>query len=247
MDLSEWEEHFGFLLEREVDSCLDEHADQLFRENPLKSRKLQREQMRMELLRMFRLEEATELIDRALPLLSTLLPQRVLREEWESCLEEFLSCDEALIAFFEKDAAGEIPPDQYIPIHLMLGLSTNTLKHCYELGGALYRERNFDDARCLFGFLISIAPHRLEFWIALAMCYEKMGQSQEAIATYTVAEALFKGEPSLHIHLANQYITGGDLTHARIQLDEVKKTFIEFPEKKAGWEQAYEYLCSRSG
>lgn len=248
MDLSEWEEHFGGLLEDEVDSYLDEHADELFHADPMRrqSTEAQKKQTKEELMRMFRLEDATELIDRALCLVRDMLPQRITQEAWEVCLEEFLTCDESLCEFFEKDANGEISHEDYIPIHQMLGISTTTLRHCYELGQWCYAEKDFEDGRSLFGFLTAVAPYMPEFWISLGMCHNQMGQYQEAVETYKTAQELFKGDPSMYIHCANNYIASGDSTNAAIELDEVKKIFDEHPEYKADWEKTYDYLRSRS-
>jgi tetratricopeptide (TPR) repeat protein len=246
MDLSEWEEHFGSLLEDEVDTYLDENADELFQDDPMKPKGVQKKQTKEELMRMFRLEDATESIDRALCIVRDMLPQRVSKDVWESCLNEFLTCDESLCEFFEKDADGEISHDDYIPIHQMLGLSTETLRHCYELGQWCYAEKDFDDGRCLFGFLTSVAPYMPEFWVSLGMSYNQMGQYQEAIDTYKTAQELFVGDPSMHIHCANNYIAIGDNTCANIQLDEVNKIFDEHPEHKSDWEKTYDYIRSRS-
>lgn len=246
MDLSEWEEHFGGLLEDEVDAYLEKHADELFRSDPMRgSESAQKQQTKEELMRMFRLEDATELIDRALCLVRDMLPLRISKEEWEGCLNEFISCDESLCEFFEKDANGEISHDDYIPIHQMLGISTETLRHCYELGQWCFAEKDFEDARSLFGFLTSVAPYMPEFWISLGMCYNQMGQYQEAIDTYKTSQDLFKENPAMFIHCANNYIAYGDTTKAAIELDEANKIFDKHPDYKAEWEKTYDYLCSR--
>lgn len=192
----------------------------------------------------FRLKGVAELIDRALYLISVMLPQRVVREEWEACLKEFMDCDDSLCDFLEKGARGKMPSDPYA-IHQMLGLSKNTLKHCYELGEELYRRQDFDEARCLFGFLASIAPYMPECWISLGMCYNKMGKIKDAIATYALAQEIFKEEPSLPIYCAANYIALGDHLPARIELSKVEKIFARYPKVKNHWGKMHGHLRSR--
>lgn len=246
MDLSQWEEHFGKLLEDEVNDYLDEHAGELFHQDPMRSPEMQKQQTKEELMRFIRLDDAAGLLDRALSLIRDMLPQRISKEEWETCLNEFLNCDESLCEFFERDANGEISEEDFIPIHQMLGISEATLQHCYELGQWLFSQKDFDDARSIFGFLTTVAPYMPEFWISLGMCYNQMKCYQEAINTYKAAQDLFKDDPALYIHCANNYLANNDKTNASIELDAVKKIFDSSPECKAEWEKTYDYLCSRS-
>lgn len=246
MSLDDWDKHYQALMDEEIESYLTENADVLFKDDPMKPKELQKQQSREELMRMFRLEDAAESIDRALGLIISTLPQRLTPDDWEEVLNEFLSCDDALCDFFEKDANGEISQEDYIPIHQMCGISTYTLKLCYELGQWYFAEKDFDDARCIFAFLTTVAPYMPEFWISLGMSYTQMQQYDNAINSYKTAQKLFKNDPAMYIHCANNYIANGCAASANNELDEVSNIFSESPGLKGEWERTYDYLRSRS-
>lgn len=245
MDATEWSDHFSKLLEEEVDSYLKEHADELFTPSPLQPIEVQIQQAKRELIHKLSLGDSHESNERALGLIHDQLPQRISLDEWDACLEDFLKCEDTLFEFFEQNADGEVSDDNYIPLHQMLGISTQTLSHCYELGKWFYEEKNYDEACDIFKFLTCIAPNMPEFWISLGITQNNMGYYQEAIDTYQKAKELFDGNPAIHIHLANNHIANSDRTNAAMELDETKKIFDEHSDYKSEWGRTYDYLRSR--
>jgi len=246
MDLNEWEEHFNTLLNEEVDNYLNENEDDLFVNNPLKSKEVQKQQTKEEVMKTFRLEEAGELINQALCVIRDMLPQHILKEEWELVYDEFTNCDEALTSYFEATENGKIKSTDFVPIHEMCGISLDTLMHCYRLGQWVFQQKDFSDARAIFSFLVAVAPYVPEFWISAGMCSNQMQEYQKAIDSYKLAQTLFPENPAVFVHCANNCIANGDLINAKIELDEVKKLFDRDPECKEQWNDTYTYLLSRA-
>lgn len=242
MQLSEWKQQFTQLLEEGVDSYLDEHADELFEPNPLKSIELQRRQAKKEMIRKFRNDNTLEHTKRALCLIRDLLPQMISESEWATCVQEFRNSGNSLCEFFQKEETGELSKEVYIPLYERLGISTETLKHCYELGQWHYNRRDYYDSSSIFKFLTTLASDTLEFWIALGMSHSKMKQYQQAINTYKNAQDLFGGVIALHIHCAHNHIANSDRTNAAIELDDAKKLLNENPEYNQCWGEMYDYL-----
>ncbi|MEC7840374.1 MAG: hypothetical protein VX777_10085 [Chlamydiota bacterium] len=246
MELHEWEEHFDALLDNEVDNYLSENEDDLFIETPMKSKEQQKIQTKDEIMKTFRLEEAGDLIEQALCVIRDLLPQHITKEEWEKVYEEFMNCDEALVKHFEAVENEAIDKDEFTPIHEMCGISNDTLMHCYRLGQAIYNDKEYADARAIFSYLVTVAAYVPEFWISAGMCCYQMEEYQQAIDSYKLAQSLFPDEVALYIHCANNFIANGDLTNAKIELDEVKKIFIKDPSSQEQWNKTYEFLVSRA-
>lgn len=244
-NLDQWEKHFNALLENDVDEYIEEHAEELFEHSRMNPIKRQKEEAKKEVIKILKFEEASESIDRALNLIRDFLPQHISASDWEEIVEEFANCDEVICDHFEKQESGEISFESYTPIHKMCGISNKTLKHCYELGQYCFKENDFDDARCIFGFLTMLAPQMIESWISCGMCYNKMQEFENAIITYNLAKEVFPNNPTLSIHCANNYISLGDNSHAKEELDRAEELFNNYPELKSEWEQTFQFLSSR--
>ncbi len=248
MDLNKWEEHFNNLLEEEVDKYLTENGDALFIETPLKSKQLQKKQTKDELMKAFRLEDSENRIERALLLIRDLLPKYIPAAEWEVVNREFRESDKALVKYFESmENRNPEKKEPDFTIAQMCGISDESLQACYKLGEVLYQEKNYNDARALFGFLAALSPHIPEFWICSILCCNQLKQYHEAIELCKIGQQLFPEYVAMYIHGANNCIANGDTTGAEIALDHAKKIIDTHPEFKTEWGETYQYLKSRSG
>ena len=246
MDLKKWEEQLNMILEEEVDSFLEKNEAELFIESPLKSKKQQKIQSREELLKTFRLEDASDQIEKALIIIRDRLPQFITDDEWNSVYEEFINCDEALLNYFEAVENGEIDVEVYISIAEMCGISGETLKHCYELAQKLYEDKDYSDARALFGFLAAICPETPEFWISSGMSAYQLKNFHEAIELYKIGQRLFPENVAFYIHAANSCIADEDISNAKIFLEKAKALIELHSNYKKEWGETYEFLNSRA-
>ncbi len=245
MEFDEWDEKFNAVLEEEVDKYLYENEEALFADNPMKSKEQQLQQSREEILKSFRLDDASDQIETGIKLIKQFLPRRISESEWETVYNEFINCDQSLTTYFNACEDGERDKDEFVPIHEMCGISDTTLSHAYTLGCWMFDEKDFADARAIFSFLLTIAPHYPEFWISAGMCHHQMEEYAAAIELYQLACELFPKDAAMFIHCANNYLEVGDMTHAKIELEKAYVLFYEFPESKSEWSKTYDYLKSR--
>ena len=246
MDLKKWEDHLDVILEEEIETFLDNNEAELFIESPLKTREQQKFQSREELLKTFKLEDASDQIEKALVIIRDMLPQFITDEEWNAVYEEFINCDEALISYFEAVENEEIDIEVYVSIAEMCGISGETLKHCYELAQKLYEDNDYSDARALFGFLAAICPETPEFWISSGMSAYQMGNFQEAIELYKIGQQLFPENVAFYIHAANSSIANNDISNAKIFLEKAKALIDLHSDYKKEWGDTYDFLKSRT-
>lgn len=246
VDLKKWEEQLNMMLEEEIETFLEKNEAELFIESPLKSKKHQKIQSREELLKTFRLEDASDQIEKALIIIRDMLPQFITESEWNAVYEEFINCDEALISYFEAVENGEIDVKVYVSIAEMCGIGSETLKHCYELAQKLYEDKDYSDARALFGFLAAISPETPEFWISSGMSAYQLKNFQEAIELYKIGQQLFPENVAFYIHAANSSIADEDILNAKIFLEKAKALISLDSNCKKEWGDTYDFLNSRA-
>jgi type III secretion system low calcium response chaperone LcrH/SycD len=87
----------------------------------------------------------------------------------------------------------------------LLGYDEALLKAQYKKAYELYQNADYKNAAAAFSFLTMLNPYEFNFWMGLGMSKQSERFFEEAVVSYTAAEAMEPDNPVPHLHLAQCY------------------------------------------
>lgn len=87
---------------------------------------------------------------------------------------------------------------------------SDDFKIIYALARALYQKGDIVEARPIFERLISLKPFEADYWVGLALCWQKGENYTEALKAWTVSTLLDDKSPLFHFHMVECYLALGN-------------------------------------
>jgi len=87
----------------------------------------------------------------------------------------------------------------------LLHYDDNVLQTQYQKGYELYHKADYKNAAAAFSYLTLLNPYNYNFWMGLGIAKQSERLYEEAIVSYTAAEAMDPEHPLPHLHLAQCY------------------------------------------
>lgn len=114
--------------------------------------------------------------------------------------------------------------------HNLLGYESELMETQYRKAYKLYHKGDYKSASSAFSYLTMLNPYEYHYWMGLGISKQKERLFEEAIVSYTAAEALNPEHPLPHLHLAQCFyaINVPDQT-----VDHLKKTIEIAAEQEA--------------
>ncbi len=105
----------------------------------------------------------------------------------------------------------------------LLNYDENLLQTQYKKAYDLYQKADYKNAAAIFSYLTVLNPYEYNFWMGLGISKQSDRLYEEAIVSYTIAEAMDAENPLPHLHLAQCFYA----LQAREQAVEHLKRAIE--------------------
>lgn len=109
--------------------------------------------------------------------------------------ETFQEHKEELLAYFRKGGTW----------HALLGYTDEVMEGYYAKAYALYQGADYQNANTAFFYLTTLNPYEYRYWMGLGLTQQRQGSYEEALVSYTCAEAVDPTHPMPHFHLAQCY------------------------------------------
>ncbi len=87
----------------------------------------------------------------------------------------------------------------------LLGYSDSVMMAQYKKGYDLYQQAEYKDAAAVFSYLTTLNPYEYQFWLGLGLAKQSDRLYEEALASYTAAEAIEPSNPEVQLQLAQVY------------------------------------------
>ncbi len=229
--------HLDEYIEREAElhaaSALGREEDYQFLATPLKSAALIRKERYEELFNFYQC--------------------RVLRSEIEQA-EKIVSEDPAASMQVVKEVGQvmntvrERLEDPALDIHKLLcfrdlcGISNESLLEMFSKAQKLILDKRFQEAKALLTYLNVMAPRVTGFWISLGVCFENLGDFDEALAAYQVAKSISAEDPQPCLCLCHCFLSLKDYAQAREELQNAEMRCRESPALSQEWMPTVEQL-----
>ncbi len=84
----------------------------------------------------------------------------------------------------------------------LLNYDDNLLRSQYQKAYDLYQKADYKNAAALFSYLTVLNPYESNFWMGLGISKQSDRLYEEAIVSYTTAEAMNPENPIPHLHMA---------------------------------------------
>jgi len=101
-------------------------------------------------------------------------------------------------------------------------LSNESISCFYQVGREYLNEKHYREASGLFYLLIQLTPDVYEFWLGMAICYQKQKFFREAIKAYEKAKTLRSEDPTFDTFIAECFIFLSEKTLAEEHLHHAK-------------------------
>jgi type III secretion system low calcium response chaperone LcrH/SycD len=106
--------------------------------------------------------------------------------------DQFTQHQEVLIHYFENGGTWQD----------LLHYDENVLQTQYQKAYDLYHKADYKNAAAAFSYLTVLNPYNYNFWMGLGIAKQSDRLYEEAIVSYTAAEAMDPQHPLPHLHLA---------------------------------------------
>lgn len=169
-----------------------------------------------------RIARGVEIIDHNLDRLSN---AKTCRQELTECANRFADKIIAAVKKFEQDpnsvkewewmedADHKIKTSDTIAD--LLGISFETCGSFYEIGSMLFREKQYEDACCVFQFLSILQPYTYEVWISLGLCHHHLNDLLSAISAFAISSLMNPTKVEPYIYGAECFLGANDHKNAK--------------------------------
>ncbi|MBV36925.1 MAG: CesD/SycD/LcrH family type III secretion system chaperone [Rickettsiales bacterium] len=118
-----------------------------------------------------------------------------------------------------------------------MGLTDGMVEGIYGHAYRLYNSGQYREASQLFRLLVMLDATTQKYMMGLSACYHLLGEYENALMTYSVAEILNPEDPMPCYHSSDCYARMGEMDNALEQL--------QFAEEKCGERAEYAHLKDR--
>jgi type III secretion system low calcium response chaperone LcrH/SycD len=101
--------------------------------------------------------------------------------------------EDVLMSYFEKGGTWQD----------LLGYDQNVLQSQYKKAYDFYQKADYKNAASAFSYLTMLNPYEYNYWMGLGISKQSDRLYEEAIVSYTAAEAMDPENPLPHLHLAH--------------------------------------------
>lgn len=112
----------------------------------------------------------------------------------------------------------------------LLGYDDNLMQLQYQKAYDFYQNADYHNASAAFSFLTMINPYQYDYWMGLGSSKQSERHFEEAIVSFTAAEAMNPEEPAPHLQLAQCFYALNVLEETTNQLKLAIKIAGERPE-----------------
>ncbi len=233
------------LVEKEVDTLLEKDAYYQLLSTPIKPASVIKQQHRRQLVEFFKLTDLHTQLDTAQSLILRGLPDLISAQDFSKVKNEIDESTEHFLSFVDMQDEEDEKPENPVLLQEMFGFSNETLLHVYDLGANLLEKGIIQDARVLFTFLTTLAPHVSSYWIGLGVCLQELNKKEDAIIAYGAANFLDPMEPAPLFYILECYMALKETDKAKLEVDELKKVLPNLEKsERAIWEQKINTLLS---
>jgi tetratricopeptide (TPR) repeat protein len=233
------------LLEKQGSSSLLDHDDAYVAQaTPLKPAEQLKEQHLRANKEYLRAESLYQDFRHGLKLIRDQLPDKIAPDEWDKIQKELANTSQSLHTFIETD-------ENQDPTYMQsaLGISDDTCWHFYDYGMTLFKQSQYDDARCIMELLVNLAPYSPSFWLSYAYCYQMQNQLNEAVEIYKTAQHVHPENVPLFLFSADCHVLLKNYEEAHTEILQAKQN-VEGDKEAAQWKpkiKSMEYILqSRS-
>lgn len=207
-------------LEIEVDKEIDTYVDNfVFNETPeqkaLQNLKLRRESLRQELKEGVKLSEFSEMVEKAIDILSDEQTNQLSKEGNEQ-LSAALSRASSNLATIKSIEIGNAT------LQSITEISQDTMSLIAQAALAKFAQQMFGDSEALFSFLSILNPEYSEYWLRLGISAQKNENLDLASRAYTAASALDPDNIGARLFGADCLMERHLLEESKIELEAAK-------------------------
>lgn len=149
--------------------------------------------------------------------------EQLCRKELQECSIRIARNLLAAVEKFEKDPASldglewmqGKETKHFQNIAELLGLSFEICGSFYEIGAALFREKQFEEACSVFQFVSLLQPYTYEVWLALGMSHQRLEELVNAVSCFSVASLMDPSRMEPYIYSAECLIEGNEIEDAK--------------------------------
>jgi len=87
----------------------------------------------------------------------------------------------------------------------LLGYNEDVMMAQYKQAYDLYQQAQYKDAAACFSYLTTLNPYQYSYWMGLGIAKQCDRLYEEALVSYTAAEAIDPENPLPHLHLSQCY------------------------------------------
>ncbi len=87
----------------------------------------------------------------------------------------------------------------------LLGYDEDVMMAQYKKAYDLYQQAQYKDAAACFSYLTTLNPYQYSYWMGLGISKQSDRLYEEALVSYTAAEAIDPDNPLPHLHLSQCY------------------------------------------
>jgi type III secretion system low calcium response chaperone LcrH/SycD len=106
--------------------------------------------------------------------------------------KKFNKHKDELLGYFEKGGTWKD----------LLGYDKNLMQTQYKIAYDFYQKADYKSAAAAFSYLTMLNPYEFTYWMGLGIVKQSDRLYEEAIVSYTAAEAMDPENPIPHLHLA---------------------------------------------
>lgn len=125
----------------------------------------------------------------------------------------------------------------------LLGFSPETCKSFYEIGSNLFKEKQYEDACCVFLFLSLLQPYTYEVWVSLGLCHQHLEDWFSAVYCFSLASVMNPDHIDPYIYGAECFLAANDKKNAKGNL-EIARHFLT-PENRNVYEPLIDHLLKQ--
>lgn len=166
--------------------------------------------------------------------------------EFKKVLHKILGLfEERASSFQELWEKAEAMPDC---LQKLIGLSDQTMDHCYQSGVRFFEAHHYREAADIFFFLTTLNPYRFQVWIAQGLAEKQLHHFEKALRAFNMATIVNMHSVLPMIHAIECYLTLKDDQSAKDALHLALETMQEHPTKENRQFEAHiNALATKSG
>lgn len=189
-------------------------------------------------------EEYRERIPKAYQSLQKDLRSHLSRVQFEALTDEFgqiydkleLLSKQKADSFDELLEKMDAIPDSFQEI---MGLSDETIEHCYQSGCRCFEAHHYKEAADIFFLLSVLSPYRFNIWLSQGLAEKKARHYDKALRAFAMATLIDMANIAPHIHSIECYLALHEMQNARDAWDLARNTVKKYPTEKAKEYETY--------